>query len=115
MRSMTEEQAINYIKAGYYPNDTEIEAICDLQDVFGHLPYKFNLNLLANDELKVNAEKLFRLIWNKDDVDHYVELANKYTENLNKLDSLYVQLSAIQKEINEISSDINKFFYQINI
>ena len=103
MRSMTEEQAINYIRAGYYPKETEIEAICDLQDVFGHLPYQFNLNLLAaaESEIKVNAERLFRLIWNKEDVDSYVKLANKYLENVARRDVLAAELDKVQREINE--------------
>lgn len=103
MRKMTEEQAKIYIKAGYFPKETETEAICDLQDVFGHLPYKFNLNLLVDKDLdiRINARKLFYLIWSKDTVDSYVAEANKY---LDALDTRKVLLEALEKANSIINS-----------
>lgn len=107
MRKMTEEQAKYFIKAGYFPKENETEAICDLQDVFGHLPYKFNLNLLADKdvEIRVNARKLFYIIWSKDTVEYYDQEAKRYLDALIAREDL---LNSLKKQ-EEI---ISKFEYR---
>ena len=102
MRKMTEEQARCYIKAGYFPKENEAEAICDLQDVFGHLPYKFNLNLLADEdvEIRVNARKLFYIIWSKETVEFYDQEAKRYLDALIAREDL---LKALKKQEEIIS------------
>ena len=115
MRSMTEENAELYIKAGYFPMDNEIEAICDLQDVFGHQRYWANIRWLYQKDTSENAERLFRLIWNKDDVNRYVTTAlnirNKEEEKSELLAEIAELKARLEKITKEIEDTKEKMYY----
>ena len=104
MRKMTEEQATYFIKAGYYPTENDIEAIVDLQDVFGHLSYWFNFRLLADDETHDNALKLFKLIWNKDDVFFWERRVEEFKRKKEERDALLETFNKLNKEVEEVES-----------
>ena len=108
---MTEKQATLFVRAGYFPKENDIEAICDLQDVFGHQIYWFIIKLLCeeDDEYRENAERLFNLIWNKDDVaGAYIQVAHEIRAKIHERDRLYKEYSKIQEEVENIES---KFYY----
>ena len=110
MKTIARAKAKLYIKAGFFPRITSTEEICDLQDAFGHLPYRFNLNLLADDdeEIRRNAETLFRLIWADDTVDEYLEKAHKYMEEKRRVSALY-------DEIEKLEASIKRFEFNENL
>ena len=110
MRKMTEKQATLFVRAGYFPKENDIEAICDLQDVFGHQRYWFIIKLLCeeDDEYRANAERLFKLIWNKDDVERHIQVAHEIRAKIHERDKLYKEYSKIQEEVETIES---KFYY----
>lgn len=83
MFKLTIQEALDYIREGDFPktrSEKDLVKILDLQDAFGHLPYRFVYSLLytGNEDFNMNAEALFRIIWNSDDVDHMVKNADKY-------------------------------------
>ena len=106
MRKMTESQAELYIKAGYFPLENEIEAICDLQDVFGHQRYWATIRWLCQNDTKENAERLYRLIWHKDVVDEYVAKANKFERMQKEKACLNARIAELTQERDRIARDI---------
>lgn len=110
MKTIARAKAKLYIKAGFFPRITSTEEICDLQDAFGHLPYRFNLNLLADDdeEIRRNAETLFRLIWSDETVDTYLGEARKYMEEKRRANELYDELEKLEASIKrfEFNEDL---------
>ena len=74
------------------------------------MPYRFNLNLLADDdeEIRRNAETLFRLIWADDTVDEYLEKAHKYMEEKRRVSALY-------DEIEKLEASIKRFEFNENL
>lgn len=102
MKFITEEQAVNYVKAGIYPPDTyeSLAEIVDLQDMYGHQNYWLIIGLLVNPETRDNAERLFRLIWNGEDVDRYVKYAEKHIRLIEEKRKLEEALARVNKELN---------------
>lgn len=109
MKSMTRKQAYNYIMAGFFPKRDDIDSIVDLQDIFGHQSYWFILGLLANDETKENALKLFELIWNKSMVDSLLKTVNNYYQE----QADYVNNCYTIRELKNKVLDIEKQIEQL--
>ena len=108
MRKMTEEQATLYIKAGYFPRTTDIEAIVDLQDVYGHQNYWAIIRWLYNTDTCDNAKKLFYLIWHKDDVNRYIETANAIKEKERELAKLRANIAELKREEAKLADELAK-------
>ena len=106
MRRMTEEQAELYIKAGYFPKATETEAIDDLQDVFGHMDYWAIVRWLYNADTRVNAEKLFRLIWHKDEVESFMKESKWIHELEKERVDLEAQMSLINQKLDKVQKEL---------
>ena len=115
MRSMTEQEAEYYIKAGYFPKENDLEAICDLQDVYGHQRYWTNIKWLYMAETKHNAEKLFRLIWANDTVDSYIKEAQHITELYRERTEVAAQISELQQKLDKLNDKIDNINLKLHI
>jgi len=109
MRKMTEENAELYIKAGYFPEDTETKAICDLQDVFGHQRIWANIRWLYQPETRRNAERLFRKIWHSDDVDSYIRRANSIHDLEEQKVNLRAEIAKLQQQLDGVEKDCEEY------
>ena len=101
MMNMTTTQAKDYIRVGFFPCVTERASIIDLQDIFGHLPYHFVKNLFIDEDpiIRANSEKLFRIIWPKDDVDRHVSQAQTYFAKIEKIKELEQQIKKLKTDV----------------
>ena len=104
MFKLTEREALDYIHKGEFPkthSEKDLVKILDLQDAFGHLPYKFVYSLLyvGDEKFNVNAEVLFRMIWCSDDVDHMVRNATYYRSLKEHQKELKTELIKVEREI----------------
>lgn len=114
MRKMTEAQAELYIRAGYFPRFEDLDAICDLQDVYGHQNYWAILRWLYDDDTRMNAEELYRLIWNQDVVDGYIRIVDNMKEKKAYMKTLEEEIDKLTNELNSlkctVGSDLKKMF-----
>ena len=113
MRSMTEYEAELYIKAGYFPTEDDIGAIVDLQDVFGHQRMWAIYKWLYNTETSYRAEKLFRLIWNNEDVDRYIAYVDNMRKERQHLTELQSELAHLTQKINTLKKKVEKDKYSM--
>ena len=104
MFKLTEREALDYIHKGEFPkthSEKDLVKILDLQDAFGHLPYKFVYSLLyvGDETFTTNAESLFRTIWCSDDVDHMARNARYYRGLIESKKELKTELIKVEREI----------------
>ena len=114
MRSMTEAEATYYIKAGYFPYREDIDAIVDLQDVFGHQRMWAIYKWLYDKHTKKNAERLFRLIWAKDVVDNYIQYVDKIRAKEEEALSLQRQIKELQAQYDSVWKSFAKDVENMN-
>ena len=113
MRSMSEYQAELYIKAGYFPKDNDIDAIVDLQDVYGHQRYWANVRWLYDAETRVNAEKLFRLIWSADQVDNMKAEAERIHQAQKEKAEVEAELSILLQKKAALAKKIDEYNFKM--
>lgn len=104
MFKLTEREALDYIREGNFPkthSEKDLVKILDLQDAFGHLPYKFVYSLLymGNETFNTNAESLFRTIWCSEEVDHMARNARYYRGLIESKKELKTELIKVEREI----------------
>lgn len=109
IKTMTPEQAKAYVKAGFFPDPSSHQAVCDLQDAFGHLPYDFNVGLLADEEIGDNAYKLFNMIWDYTMVCSMLVSASDYRTALQRRDEVVVQMTTLAYELTELNANIDHY------
>lgn len=111
MEQITEKQATLFVKAGIFPKTTETASIIRLQDMFGHLPYKFVNNLLvdSDEEVRNNALRLYKTIWDETQVNSIVALANKYINDKKELRSVKRRIEELQAREKELLTSIKDF------
>lgn len=123
MRKMTPDQAKHYIYAGYFPESPDkgsmsycpeaefgyIRELADLQDVFGHFSESFLASLLANEVYAENAERLFKLIWNDNDIGQLKKKAQKITDLYNVINNLETRSYELERELDTVDGQITFF------
>lgn len=106
MKSMTYEQAYGYVLAGFFPNPADIDTIVELQDIFGRLPYNFNISLLADDKTCKNAIKLFSMIWHDETVESMIKAMMSLQANNTEANILRATIERNTAKIKELTSEI---------
>lgn len=113
MRSMTEEQARNYILTGYFPNSTDIEAIVDLQDVYAHQRYWSCVKWLFDEETHNNALKLYELIWDEIQMTSLLRAADKIHETEHLCNNIEAECKSLQFQLeikqNQLEQQVRKY------
>lgn len=115
IKTMTPEQAKAYVKAGFFPDALSHQSLFDLRDAFGHLPYDFNVGLLADDETCENAAKLFELIWDHTTFTCMERQARDYREALQRRAAISTQLAALVFELMVLDGEIARYQERFDI
>lgn len=113
MKSMTCEQAYNYVLAGYFPERSDINSIVDLQDIFGHLPYSFCIALLNNDETTNNAMNLFQRIWDMTTIKGMIASVDRLHSNKISREIIVEQIKEAEYKIAALQSQIKTNTYEL--
>lgn len=116
MKTMTKAEFKNFVMSGYFP--TSNEDIADLQDIFGHLPYRYHISLLICEETKDNMITLCNKLLNPNDFNHIVKRATDLAEELARKKELEAKIAEMEKElkaINNSTSAVSGYLHQIEV
>ena len=120
MRKMTPDQAKHYIYAGYFPELPDkgsmsycpeaefgyLREITDLKDVFGHFPESFLASLLENELYAEEAERLFKLFWDAEYMNHLKRMAKRIAHLRETIDDLERHSFELECELDTVNSEI---------
>lgn len=116
MKTMTKAEFKNFVMSGYFP--TSNEDIADLQDIFGSLPYWYNISLLICEKTKDNMITLCNKLLHPDDFNHLVKKAKDHAEELARRKELEAKIAEMEKELKAINSStdaVSSYLHQIEV
>lgn len=106
---MTKEAAVQFVKAGVFPSPISIVEIVKLQDEFAHLPWGFNVSLLARDDTRENAATLFALLYDESTVRSMMREANSYRDWCGTKASVESQITELTEYLHRVQRMIEAY------
>ena len=104
---MRENEAQLYIKAGFFPSETDSTTLKDLRTTFNNQRFWTCIRWLYNIDTKGKAEKLFRLIWDKKQVDTMLEIVDNVYIKRKELVKMEYQFEGLTTRIKSLRDELS--------